>query len=208
MSHCPPSLPRRRESSVVHSVATCNQSRWVPAFAGTTINERRTRRSPDGRELPLPGHRRRHSRRVVRHRTRRARRLHRTFRLRQDDAAEADRRLPCAPIGPRRHRRRRRHGDERAVASMRHRVPVVRAVPAHERSRQRRVSVACARCAACRASAQRRRDARARRALGAGRPPAGATVRRPAAARSTRPRASRCATSCVASSDSRTSRRF
>src|SRR6266542_483630 len=40
MSHCPPSLPRRRESSVVHSVATCNQSRWVPAFAATSVRSR------------------------------------------------------------------------------------------------------------------------------------------------------------------------
>jgi hypothetical protein len=33
----PPSFPRKRESSVFATVMLCDERRWVPAFAGTTM---------------------------------------------------------------------------------------------------------------------------------------------------------------------------
>ena len=62
-------------------------------------------------------------------------------------------------------RRRRAHAQERAGATGRVRVPALRAVPAHDRGRERRVRARGAQAAESRAAGARRRAARARAAL-------------------------------------------
>ncbi len=181
------------------------------------------------RHVPLPRLECGRVRHHARHHAGRADRVHRSERLRQDDAAAPDRRLSEARCGHDPPRRRRRQRVAAARTRMRRRVPGVRAVPAHARVGERRVSAARARRSPCGTPPARGGDAEDGRPHRAARPAAGAAFGRPAAARrarrarwcssrarccstsrcprSTPRRAWRCATRYGASSADRTSRR-
>ena len=135
--------------------------------------------------------RRLHSGRLDRPRHQGGRVLHaaRAERLRQDDDAADDRRLRGAERGRDPRRRRRRRRPARPQAPDQHGLPELRAVPASDGPRERRL----------RAQAQEGRQvarsnervdggARAGRARQRGEPQAQPALRRPAAARRARPR--------------------
>src|SRR5438105_1825112 len=103
--------------------------------------------------------------------------------LRQDDHAQRHRRLRRARrrAGP--HRRCGGDRQARLAAWARHRLPVLRAVSAHERRRQRRLRSARARGRPGGGRGSRARGPRARSAAGRRRPAPRPALRRPAAAR-------------------------
>ena len=117
----------------------------------------------------------RRRRRRSRHRRGRVLRHARPVRLGQDHLPAPDRRLRAADRRPYRDLRRDRRGRAALPAQRQHRVPGLRAVPAHERRRQRRL----------RADGPRRRQGRAAQGRrGGARPGQAAGLRRRAARRS------------------------
>ena len=154
--------PPRRRGSNLRAFATRN-GRAVCARRGTrrgtsgwTSDEQRrhpARRGPQGvrrlrgrrtrQLLDRPG-------RVLRHA--------RAVRLRQDDDAEDDRRLRATHLRPGAAQRRGREPGPALQAQRQHGLPAVRAVPAHERLRQRALRTAQPR--SCRRTTTRRASPR------------------------------------------------
>src|SRR6266404_4636836 len=124
-----------------------------------------------------------HGRRRPRDRRGRAADAARALGLRQDDHAQRHRRLRRARHRARAHRRCGGDRQARLAAWARHRLPVLRAVSAHERCRQRRLRSARARGRPGGGRRSRARGPRARSAAGRRRPAPRAALRRPAAAR-------------------------
>ena len=130
----------------------------------------------------------RHQGRRPRHRDRRVRRLRRPVGLRQVDAAAPDRR--AGGHHQRHDEDRRRGGERRAALEARHRdgVPVLRALPAHDRLQQHGLRHEAR---ARQQGGDRQAGARGGRHPAArplSRPPAEGAFRRPAPARRDRPR--------------------
>ena len=148
----------------------------------------------------------------LRRRDRRARRAARPVGLGQDDAAADHRRAGSAPT----RGTVRFHGEDatdraRARAQRRLRVPALRAVPPHDRLRERRLRPARAAARAAAAEAEIRDAvhdaARAGAARLARRPLSAPALRRPAAARRARARAGRRAARAAARRAVRRARR-
>ena len=111
----------------------------------------------------------------------------RPIRLRQDHLADDDRRLPDAHRGCHLPGRSRHHQPAARQAPLRHGVPGLRAVPAHDGGRERGLRSRGAAAAASRDCHPRGAGAGTGAATGLRRLQAGAAFRRPAAARGAGP---------------------
>ena len=191
-----PGLPSETGGALLHAAHATGTPVYSPADVSLSERTAAGVRQGGGRR---PGHplrrhpedlRRRGRGRPPRSRDRARRVLHaaRAVGLGQDDDAAADRRLRAAGRRPDLARRRGRGAQAAVRARRQHRLPGLRALPTHDRVRERRVRPAGERREARGAKPRRRGGAGDGAARGLRRPQARPALGRPAPARRARAR--------------------